>query len=282
LIRRCVDNDHERQVEAFRRILAALRAEPGLAQQVAESAVGSAGLLKQWTEASLDRLRSLDDGSADRYEAGWWSCSYLVAPVAEPPSLPALRTILFEIKGTETGWPVWLSLEGRPGMGAYVAGNAIECWLRETDSADFWRADPRGRMFLLRRLQEDTEFRDVPPGTFLDLILPIWRTGECLLHAGRLAARLGADSVDMTMSWHGLAGRELRALAGPNRMLMPGRLCNDSEISTIVAVSAAEIQDTLPELVKALVAPLSAEFGFFQPPDELYTSELQRMRTGIR
>jgi predicted HTH transcriptional regulator len=64
LIRRCVDNDHERQVEAFRRILAALRAEPGLAQQVAESAVGSAGLLKQWTEASLDRLRSLDDGSA--------------------------------------------------------------------------------------------------------------------------------------------------------------------------------------------------------------------------
>lgn len=62
LIRRCVDNDHERQVEAFRRILAALRAEPELARQIADSTLGPAAVLKEWTDASLDRLRTLDDG----------------------------------------------------------------------------------------------------------------------------------------------------------------------------------------------------------------------------
>jgi hypothetical protein len=138
------------------------------------------------------------------FEGGWWSCSYLVAPVINPPTLPEFRKILLEVKGNETGWPVWLSLEGRPEMQMRIAGDAIECRLRETDSDDFWRADPRGRMFLLRRLQEDSDFPNVPAGSFVDLILPVWRTGECLLHAGRLARRLAADDVEMTMSWGAL------------------------------------------------------------------------------
>jgi hypothetical protein len=104
---------------------------------------------------------------SDRYEKGWWSCSYVVDPVASPPSLPALRTILFEIKGAETGWPVWLSLEGRPGKEARIADSVIECWLPDTQSDDFWRADPGGRTFLLRRLQEDTDFPNVAPGPLL-------------------------------------------------------------------------------------------------------------------
>ncbi len=62
LIHRCVDNDHERQIEAFRRILAALRAEPQLARQVADSAVGSVALLKGWSETSIERLRRLERG----------------------------------------------------------------------------------------------------------------------------------------------------------------------------------------------------------------------------
>ena len=206
---------------------------------------------------------------SDLYETSWWSCAYMLTPVAAPPSLPALRATLLEFKGTETGWPVWLSLEGRPGMEARIADEVIEFWLRETESADFWRADPKGRMFLLRRLQEDTDFRNTPPGTFLDLILPVWRTGEYLLHAARLAERLEAEVVDITMTWQGLAGRELRSLAGPGRMLMPGRVCRDHEVTTSVTVSASDISDTLPEVVKKLVGPPYARFGFFEPSDDL-------------
>jgi hypothetical protein len=65
-------------------------------------------------------------------------------------------------------------------------------------------------------------------------------------------------------------------------MLMPGRVCHDSEVSANVTASAAAIVDTLPELVRTLVAPLYARFGFFEPANELYASELYRMRTGIR
>jgi len=61
LIRRCLDNDHQRQVESFRRIIGALISEPTLAQRVADVASGSAKTLHDWTEASLDRLRRLDD-----------------------------------------------------------------------------------------------------------------------------------------------------------------------------------------------------------------------------
>jgi len=217
----------------------------------------------------------------ESYKTGWWSCSYRVTPVANPPTLPSWRAILLEVKGSETGWPVWLSLESRPGMGMRISGDVIECLLGDTDDRDFWRADPKGELFLLRRLQEDTDFKNAQPGTFIDLTLPVWRTGECLLHSSRLATKLGADLVEMEMRWGGLAGRELRALAGPNRSVMRHLVCHDTEVSAAVTATALEIPDTLPALVKALVAPLYARFDFFEPADELYESELHRMRTGI-
>jgi hypothetical protein len=163
-------------------------------------------------------------------------------------------------------------------------GDSIECWLRDVDdSMDFWRADPSGRMFLLRRHQEDSaaDFPRVAPGEFLDLVLPVWRTGECLLHASRLGHRLGVDNVEVEMIWHGIAGRELRALAGSGRRsIMPGRICKDPEVRSRIIVPLAQISDSLPEFVKELVSPLYARFDFFEPPNELYAAELHRMRSG--
>ncbi|MGH3848809.1 MAG: hypothetical protein ACRDRT_03755, partial [Pseudonocardiaceae bacterium] len=183
-------------------------------------------------------------------------------------------------RGNRDRLPVWLALDNPPGMEAWVAEGVVECWLRETRYADFWRADPRGYLFLLRSLQEDTEgFSDEPSGRILDLTLPVWRTGECLLHAGRMAERLGANTVNVTMTWHGLAGRELRAVADPRRSLMPGKICHDAELTSHASVVATEISDTLPELVKSLVHPLYARFGFTEPPDQFYSSEIHRMRT---
>lgn len=215
----------------------------------------------------------------EHYEDGWWSCSYVVSPVENPPSLQQFRNILGEIKGTETGWPPWLSLEGRPGMGMYIREGLIECTLSETDTRDFWRADPIGRMFLLRRYQEDYDFRNIPPGSFIDLILPIWRTGECLLHAYRLGERLGATRLDLTMTWTGLENRDLRAMAG-DRILTPGRISHEGEVVSTIHTPIAVIQDALPELVRQLVSPLYARFDFFEPPAEIYSSELARMRGG--
>lgn len=218
----------------------------------------------------------------DIYDSGSWSCTYFVSPVDDPPTLPRFRDILLEVKGTETGWPVWLALMGRPEMHPRIVGDVIECWLDKTPDADFWRADPRGRMFLIRRLQEDTrEIPGVEPGQIVDLTLPVWRTGECLLHAARLANRLGATDVNLAMTWTGLEGRELTTRASPNRMVMPGRICRDNTVRTDISAEAKAIPDALPELVKRLVAPLFARFDFLEPPEELYETELARMRRGV-
>jgi hypothetical protein len=282
LIRRCMDNDHERQLNALRRLIATFQSNPEAARLVA-AAAGATDLLNRWTDESLQRLRSLDPGQ-DHYPFGWWSCSYILSPVSTPTSLPTLRRTLIEVKGTETGWPVWLFLEGRRDMDATIVGDSIECWLRNVeDSMDFWRASPDGRMFLLRRYQEDSasDFPNTVPGEFLDLILPVWRTGECLLHASRLGQRLGADTVEVEMVWHGLADRELRARAGASRRsLMPGKICKDPEVRSRITVPVAQISDSLPEFVKELVSPLYARFNFFEPRDELYATELSRMRSG--
>jgi hypothetical protein len=217
----------------------------------------------------------------ERYEHGYWSCAYQVSPVEHPPTLTRLLDIIREVEGHETGWPVWLILSNRPEMRPYPKNEIIECWLHETGLGDFWRADPRGRMFLARRPQEDLEAaRGIEPGKYFELTLPAWRTGECLLHASRFAAKLEAESVELTMTWEGLQGRELSAFGSPHRMLMPGRICRENTVRTAITTPAAAIADTLPDLVRQLVEPLFTRFDFFEAPAELYTTETERMRRG--
>jgi transcriptional regulator with XRE-family HTH domain len=221
--------------------------------------------------------------SCRRYQHGWWASAYELQGVETPPSLSAFLKILEEVRGNETGWPVWLWLPNRREMLPKPVGNTIECWLNETGDdahADFWRADPRGLMFLLRGYQEDSAQR-IPPGAYLDMTLPVWRTGECLLHASRLAASLGAPVVDFSMHWTGLRGRELSNELSQMRHIAPGRICAEQEVRTSVRVEAANIGDALPEIVRRLVAPLYERFDFFEPSNELYVEELTRMRRGI-
>jgi hypothetical protein len=215
----------------------------------------------------------------ERFRHGYWNCSYRVSPVEQPPSLPEFMQMIREVEGHETGWPVWLFLDNRPEMRPYIRDGVIECWLKDTTLSDFWRADPHGRMSLTRLLQEDLEAPDrIGPGKLFALTLPVWRTGECLLHAGRLAGRLEADTVELMMTWTGVQGRELSAIGSPNRWVTPGRTCQENEVHTSITVEALAIPDTLPDLVRRLVEPLYAHFDFFVPPDEIYTTETERMR----
>lgn len=62
LLTRCVDNNHERQVESFRRILRVIAATPDLAEAVSE-VLNKPGPLAQWSDASRARLRDLEKSS---------------------------------------------------------------------------------------------------------------------------------------------------------------------------------------------------------------------------
>jgi hypothetical protein len=238
--------------------------------------------LRTWEGASLARLgERLQRGDRqDPYRHGWWSAAYRLVNSKRTLPLPEFRGTLIEAAGRETGWPMWSDF----GSQLHVDDGVIECWLADhalddPSRVDYWRADPTGRMFLLRGYEEDgSEFNDLQAGTALDLTIPIWRTGECVLHAARLARVLDADSVEISMHWSGLAERSLRALAERRRVLPSRPHAIQGAVEAHVEVHADAIDDLLPEVVRALVSPLYAAFDFFEPPDDIYRNELAQLR----
>jgi predicted HTH transcriptional regulator len=63
LFERCMENNRERQLEGFRRVLEVLRSEPTLAQEVADLAGGEADPLRRWARESMARLNELEGPS---------------------------------------------------------------------------------------------------------------------------------------------------------------------------------------------------------------------------
>ena len=123
------------------------------------------------------------------------------------------------------------------------------------------------------------------PGTVLDLTLPVWRTGECLLHADRLAHRLGASAIQLMMRWTGLRGRVLGNPAGPAhpaRRIRQRYEAQRDEVITYLHVEPDHVGEDLPRLTRRLVEPLLESFDLFEPPEGFYEDELERMRSGGR
>lgn len=240
--------------------------------------------LRVWERETHSRLQarikaSPRDNLRRNYAHGTYSATYRLLGAKEPPALPRFKAMLQEVVGRETGWPAWLMPE-KPR--SYE--NTIEAWFDETffddpAHADFWRADPRGQMCLIRGYDEDGAEAPVPPGSRIDLTLPVWRVGECLLHARRLAERMSATRVELMMRWSGLEGRAITNYAAPQLWRLSGEYhCDQDEVVSYVETSPATIESRLPTLVESLVSPLYSAFELFEPPPEIYGAELDRMR----
>jgi hypothetical protein len=137
-------------------------------------------------------------------------------------------------------------------------------------------------MFLLRGYQEDGVPDRVKPGTVFDLTVPIWRVGECLLHAERFARALTDQpaSISFCVTWEGLGGRVLTPWASPERLLYEGRTSHQTSASSSIKIQVDQIRDALPEIVLALTQPLYMVFDFFDPSLRMIQEELSKMRKG--
>ncbi len=291
LLRRCLQAQREDLLESFRSLVFGLgsKGAKGAIDLLEDGTPTAVEDLAAWDAEGRARLEHLVDEdlpseSPGRYEAGTWSVAYRLWP-AQPPAPPTLLDVLNEVAGRETGWPPWW-VPTRDGIRPYPHEGLIECWLAEpgqdeqfSDGAhsDFWRADPEGRMFLVRGYQEDGGPDAAPRAGVLDFTLPVWRVGECLLHAQRLAERLGSERIAVRLQWNGLQGRELVSL-NMSRDLHPGRVSHQESVVSTAELDAAHVSEGLPEIVKGLVEPLYACFDFFSPPAEFYAQELARMR----
>jgi transcriptional regulator with XRE-family HTH domain len=300
LLRRCIAAQRDELVEAFRSIAIALGSQggAGVLDVLVGDGPGPQDRLRDWEEAGRSQLQQriseeLPDENPSRYAHGTWTVAYeLVDPNAQL-SLTNFMEILRDVAGHETGWPPWWVPDRDP-IRPRAINDLIECWLAEPDAeerpwahlgdaahSDFWRGDPSGRMFLLRGYQEDGAPDRFEPGTTLDITLPVWRTGECLLHAQRLADRLGSERLRFLVRWDGLKGRRLASWN--HERAMPGAYtCAQNTVTSVVEIDAPRsIGDTLPEIVRELVEPFFAVFDFFSPPEALYTQELSKMRKGV-
>jgi hypothetical protein len=284
LIGRCVRAARDELLEAFRLIITG----PGVS-----SSERAETQLDEWIEESIGRWKNViserrPNEQPSRYSAGTWTVAYSLKGNLRTITLTELLNVLRDVEGHETGWPAWM-VPSSSEIAPYPYEGKIECWLGEgvfQDAAhsDYWRASPNGTMFLLRGYQEDGADSKFKPGTIFDLTLPIWRTGECLLHSARLAAALGDDSSSVTfhITWRGLRGRVLEAWAAPTRVLFGPHVAGQESVSSRIVVSADQIASILPELVMTLTTPVYEAFDFFKPSVSMVQEELAKMRKSLR
>ncbi|WP_179041785.1 helix-turn-helix domain-containing protein [Sphingobium lactosutens] len=201
-------------------LLAPLEDDPGRSSFVQAAA-------RRWQ----DLVAPLDPGDAARQPDGSITYDHSLNE-ARPIALRALLPIVRNAAEGETGWPpFWAPTRGK--IKPYSQDGVLECWLgipengpvKDPAHSDFWRISSAGQAFLKRGLDEDGT-AVLSPGTIFDLVLPIWRTAEVLLHAMRLASDWHNEvrSVDIRLRYTGIAGRELATWSRPtSRFLGPGQ-----------------------------------------------------------
>jgi hypothetical protein len=184
-----------------------------------------------------------------------------------------------------TGWGPFVSLTREPLTPRPVNGN-IEVWLGYPDEdrifadsahSDFWRARPDGFFFLLRGYDEDATER-VTPGTVFDVTMPIWRIGEAMLYAARLARQFNeGDPLIIARCWYfGLRGRALGSVTG-RRYFSLRRTCADNTAELQTQATAQQISDNLVEVLHQFLTPLYERFAFFELSPDLVPEEIERM-----
>jgi len=289
LLGRCLVN---RRDELFDQIRALIT---GAVPQVA--APSAPARLDTWTKRCLARWQALRDqlGTDDpaRCPQGYHWFAYELGGDLRNLQGAAFADTIQRAVVRHSGWPpFWYPT--RRGITPYLLDGAIECWLgaddedrwglRDAAHSDFWCISPDGFAFLLRGYQEDgpeswSGRAPAIPGTVFDITLPIWRTGEVLMHARSLAAALveGPATINLRAHYAGLNGRELTSLSG-REFVFDGYSTRQDAISLSTMIEAGAIDANLPEILLPLLEPLYALFNFFGLPATLVARVTAEMR----
>ena len=256
--------------------------------------------LDRWIADCFSRWKSLIDplpeNAVPRLRHGYYNFAYEISGDLRQTSLGQLPDVIRASVVRHTGWPpFWYPT--REGIAPYPMEGAVECWLggdtearfgvRDAAHSDFWRISPGGLAYLLRGYQEDREGAEFPgvgtvvPGAVFDITLPVWRAGETLLQAERLASNLfeGSATIRFVAEYTGLRGRSLVSLSGA-RYVGDGSVSRQESIRLQTHAETQSITARLPEVVHSLLHPLYELFGFSELPMQLVVDELKRLRKG--
>lgn len=241
------------------------------------------GARRRWEEIVAD----LAPDHPSRQPFGHSEQAYSLQFEEDLPTLSKLRETLARAP-RHSGWPpFWVAT--RESLRPIIRDGVVECWLGKPDvdrmfndaaHSDFWQISRDGTAYLQRGYQEDGP--DLQPGTIFDVTLPIWRTGEVLLHAAWLARQLGAQTnhnIRFEARYTGLAGRELHSWAKPLLHIgLPEQYrARTDTVDLKVVTTVGQVEEDLQTPVGTALRPLYERFDGFTAPPSLISSQVEEL-----
>jgi hypothetical protein len=142
---------------------------------------------------------------------------------------------------------------------------------------NFWRAEPRGFLYLLRALEDDMSRAPIRPEPMktLELVVATLRVTESILVAIAIAKSLPMrrppKTVEFLFRWSGLSGRELSNWGNVARLLPSGLIAHQPVVVTSVAVPIEATRSAIADFVNSATRPLFAAFdGFTLDPKDMF------------
>jgi hypothetical protein len=284
VMERCLAARRESMLDAIRVIVqghGTLPQAPGLDSALLQF---EASAIERW--ATL--LQDLPPDDDARIPLGHYEISFVILDAPSAGTAGELRRRMATASNVKhTGWGPFVQIT-RPEFEPRVVDGNVEVWIgqlvedrvaRDSAHCDYWRAHPSGLFFLLRGYDEDVSNR-VKPGSIIDVSLPIWRVGEALLYASRVARTYGENpEIIVRCRYTGLRNRRLGSLDQLRNFFMrEDRLSYDDEAKLSTRTTAAEIDDNLVEILHPLLVPLYERFSFFELRVELVREEIAKLR----
>ncbi len=257
LIGRCLRAQRDDLLENIRALLY------GAAQTRSSTDTEDAIQLEKWNEAAVERFNELKatlgpNENPGRYEHGVWTLSYRLAGDVKKLSLAKFREAIQQADAHLTGWPTW-SVFHQEGLAPKPYRGIVECWLKNTTGQN--------------------QYYSAEPGKFFDPFIPVWRIGECLLHAERMATLICEAKPDVIVqaTWSGLLGRKLhRRFGSVNTFLY--REAREDIVRSTSRFSMETITNGLPEAISEMLQPLYDVFDFYEMPIESIQEQVTKLK----
>lgn len=287
LLDRCVQRSRSTMLDAIRSIVEGRVEERDPPPALQDSLAAFVTSSREQHEALLDAAE-LPDVAVARMPRGRYEIGFAFDGGDSVPSLANLRQKIEQAHRIKlTGWPSFLTMT-RQEMAPYVSGQGIEAWIgrpsvdryfdEDPAHCDFWRITSEGLLYTTTGFDEDGIPDQVEPGMAIDLTLPVWRIGEAVLFARRLASEYeGVEGIATRVRWSGLEGRTLRTINGNRAPMSYDRTSRTPEAESSLMMTLAQIDDNLPEILHTLLAPFYEVFDFYELPRVIVEQELGRL-----
>lgn len=289
LLNRCVRAKQDELLDAIRAIVTGHATAPSGLPSVAailnDFCVAARG---RWA----DLAESTSHGDDARFRHGYYEIGLSFVGATPAENLSQVKEKIANAgHSIVTGWPPFLILQS-PEWEPRPSDGFVEAWLgnpaanrlplAKVSTCDFWRVSRDGNLYTVRGYTEDDGVAPSygEPGSAMEVVMPVWRIGETLLFASRLAQSFdGTEQVAIQCRFTGLRGRRLvsATLARvPHTQI--GFVSQTDEVTMNIEVTVQQLQDNLAEVIHNLLAPLYEAFDFYDMPIHAVQSELSRMR----